>query len=530
MLRFFCILLLAIFFSNSLYASFSCGPHLTTYKVISVTGAKGNGVRCVKFFGDVHRRELVWYGEGYWGNFKYRHLGKASYSGTTKKYHGKSADIYGNGEHGKGKANNLIIASTMNGFKVTGSGWNEYWTKVSNHSQYSSLNLPVKKCGKHFKQYRAYEREGRIKGRGTRCVLGHANNIFWYGEGVWNTGRYFHIGVTRWMVMNGQQGMFDICLKGAFCGAFDFGKVRVSETSIKGMTEKGYKSRGNGLINELWFPSKRSHSARLHFVRMANNDGTTHRITSTANQVKKWVKRANDVYYYGDIEFFFIPDELGPDWSNWDNTAVNRMLGECDGINFNTGGSYPSWCNVNDTWSYNPNNTWEEERDEANDFAADFPEKIVIFMRHGPFNGATGGGFSNSTYNFVAAPGYHNTSYCGVNENIDLLAHEMGHYLSLDHPFGVSFQTVTEAEDYFINNGRDILRFDGDGLTDTAPDPFIKDLECDITTWSVNLDGISIPIPRNNIMTYWKSPSKNLSGLQLRKVFKTLKSRLGFYY
>lgn len=292
-----------------------------------------------------------------------------------------------------------------------------------------------------------------------------------------------------------------------------------------------YQSSGRGLLNELWFPSKRSHSARIHFTRLSNNNGTTNRVVTSPQQAKLWVDRANTVYHYADLEFFFIPDEFGPDWSNLNNTVINRMTGECDGINFNTGGTYPSWCDASDTNSYNPHNTWVEERNEANDFAADFPEKIMVYLRHGPFSGATGGGFSNTTFNFVAMPGYLNTALCGKSGNVDLLAHEMGHYLGLDHTFARSFKTVAEAQTFFNNNGRRSSLFDGDRLSDTLPDPFISgSLQCQLSKYTVTLSGTKFVIPRNNIMTYWHSLVKNLSPAQIRKVFKILKKRLGLYY
>jgi hypothetical protein len=59
---------------------FHCGPHLFTYVVQSLSGVSGAGIRCVQFEtarSDKGRSRFVWYGEGTWGSFRYRHLGTA---------------------------------------------------------------------------------------------------------------------------------------------------------------------------------------------------------------------------------------------------------------------------------------------------------------------------------------------------------------------------------------------------------------------------------------------------------------------
>ena len=75
-------------------------------------------------------------------------------------------------------------------------------------------------------------------------------------------------------------------------------------------------------------------------------------------------------------------------------------------------------------------------------------------------------------------------------------AHEMGHFLGLGHtmPNLPAFASFAEAAAYFVQNGRTASVFDGDGLSDTLPDPYMRFLEC-ATTTSVTLDGIAFEPP-----------------------------------
>jgi len=44
--------------------------------------------------------------------------------------------------------------------------------------------------------------------------------------------------------------------------------------------------------------------------------------------------------------------------------------------------------------------------------------------------------------------------------------------------------------------------FDGDGLFDTPPDPFIREIDCSPAV-SIDLNGISFDLLRNNNMSYY---------------------------
>jgi hypothetical protein len=116
------------------------------------------------------------------------------------------------------------------------------------------------------------------------------------------------------------------------------------------------------------------------------------------------------------------------------------------------------------------------------------PDKLVIFFRHGPGAAATGNGFafppqSGRITNFVAIPGFYDTSIItgknasGAwiwNQNIFLMAHEIGHYLGLYHTFpgwsDDATDTFDKTSDYIAANGGRADALDGDHLADTPPE------------------------------------------------------------
>jgi hypothetical protein len=140
----------------------------------------------------------------------------------------------------------------------------------------------------------------------------------------------------------------------------------------------------------------------------------------------------------------------------------------------------------------------------------------VVFFRHGPGETPTGGGFSWYDYNFVAMPGF-DSDVCGY-QNIGMLAHEIGHYLGLAHTFDEIFVSEQEAEAFFIANDNDPLAFDGDGFADTPPDPYVEvwAIQCEPVD-SIELGGMTFPLPRTNIMSYYEVRT-GLSQQQIERV------------
>lgn len=273
----------------------------------------------------------------------------------------------------------------------------------------------------------------------------------------------------------------------------------------------------------------------LHAVQVKDGDGQRP-AAITADKVKKWVDRANDIYEEIGVFFRFDPDPTGPDWSVKPNTIINLIMG-------------------------NQFENWETARDEANKAAATYQTqgpKAVVFFRYGfgydkavtmlvpclkvgPGLGVsvgstevvikkeefrlqdpTGGGFSWSDLDFVAMPGFNVGGVCG-RQNIDLLAHELGHYLGLSHTFAAAFGQPAEALQHYQDQGSSLSAFDGDGLDDTPPDPFVTAWQCDTTKTVL---AIGHPhFSRENVMSYWDSTQRVFSPKQAAIVHATLAKR-----
>jgi hypothetical protein len=135
-----------------------------------------------------------------------------------------------------------------------------------------------------------------------------------------------------------------------------------------------------------------------------------------------------------------------------------------------------------------------------------------LIFRHGRGRQPTGAGFSWVDYDFVVMPGFEVTTICG-RQNIGVFSHEVGHYLGLSHTFAREFETVAQADEWLRDHKGQVSSFDGDGLSDTPPDPFIKAIQCDRAS-SVVLQGKRITFDRKNIMGYWYNSSKTLSRQQ----------------
>jgi hypothetical protein len=217
-------------------------------------------------------------------------------------------------------------------------------------------------------------------------------------------------------------------------------------------------------------------TVHLEAVAVSDDDGRR-AVRITPQQVKQWVDKANEIFAQASVRFVFDSDL---DFVTFESTTLNDMTGDSD-------------------------TNWKREVDTGNRVAADHAGKLVVFFIHGPEQGATGGGFSASNYNFVEMPGFNDTTVCGY-QNIGILAHEVGHYLGLAHPFAVAFRSSQEAEAYLSAHGNDPTVFDGDGLSDTPPDPFIStpQFQCNPGE-SITLNGRKFLLPRKNIMSYYST-------------------------
>jgi len=200
----------------------------------------------------------------------------------------------------------------------------------------------------------------------------------------------------------------------------------------------------------------------------------------TPEQVEKWVKYADESYRPSGIRLSYDAKSGIPERRS---TALNNITGTADA-------------------------DWIKTKRQGNALAAEFHGKLTVLFRHGPGRDPTGGGFGDIDYDFVAMPGFEATG-----RNIGLLAHEMGHYLGLVHTFPAEFPTVARAEAFLTEHHGDPACFDGDGLSDTLPDPFIQELQ-NSPVKEVVLLGKKFPLDRTNIMGYWQRDYSRLSPQQ----------------
>ena len=231
---------------------------------------------------------------------------------------------------------------------------------------------------------------------------------------------------------------------------------------------------------------------------IVSDDYGGRRARVTPAQFARWVRFANRAFRKANIMFTFRR-QVNVDYLR--STIINNMTGTGDA-------------------------NWRAAKRLGNEIAARHPQRLVVFVRHGPGSRATGGGFSSIDYNFIVMGGFEDMNHCG-HPHIDALAHEIGHYLGLPHTFAAEpFRDLDEAARHLARHGMDPDSFDGDGFEDTLPDPGIRPFECE-QRGRIQLHRRVFVLPRRNLMSDYDERD-SLSPQQIERAHWVLARRWRF--
>ncbi|WP_437653343.1 hypothetical protein [Sorangium sp. So ce1182] len=248
---------------------------------------------------------------------------------------------------------------------------------------------------------------------------------------------------------------------------------------------------------------------RVHAI-LASYDNGTLAPSVTPAQIRDALQQASQVFALASIQFAFDPET---DVSRMNSTLLAR---ECT---LTPGAVVPS--------TTEPQCDYQSHNDERNRVAQSYPGKLVIYFSasertmqqpdgtwiYGPKNF----NWSNHVDSFV--------TMTRINPGLGL-AHEIGHYLHLDHTFWHTYPNLEEARAGIRNHvelnslspASAYNLFDGDGLASTPRDPGPELFSaagldpCNAAQGTLNLlvtfsnrssYTYSFAPDRENIMNYW---------------------------
>lgn len=184
-------------------------------------------------------------------------------------------------------------------------------------------------------------------------------------------------------------------------------------------------------------PDLQLFSAHIQVIRVSDDDGQNI-ANITVDEIIQQVNRANEIFATASIRFLFDPQK---DVDFVQSTVIANMLAKDD-------------------------LRWREEMDLADEVAAKYPDKLVVFVRHKPVDESAGrGNFFWWDYNFGILP-IIGEDVCGSGDDTRL-AHEIGHYLGLGNTYSEVFSDIESAEEAYNRSGYNLTAFDGDTFKDT---------------------------------------------------------------
>jgi len=236
-------------------------------------------------------------------------------------------------------------------------------------------------------------------------------------------------------------------------------------------------------------------STHIQAIRVADDDGQN-LANISPDEIIRMVDKANALFAPAGIRILFDPQQ---DVDIVQSTVIANMLGKDD-------------------------LRWQWEMDIADQVAAKYPGKLVIFFRQKVVEEPAGkGNFFWWDYNFALMP-ITDPKYCDLMDDTRL-AHEIGHYLGLGNTYTETYPDLEKAEEAYTRSGYNLNAFDGDTFTDTPPDIHIDstDHQCG-SSETLTLTGAAVPIIRGNLMSKYV-PRSNLTPMQIARMRYMLAKR-----